>query len=48
MINNLQGELILMDNMVIKPNYAHLAEEYGMDWRTVKYHLGYKVSLLQE
>ena len=43
MINNLQGELILMDNMVIKPNYAHLAEEYGMDWRTVKkYHLGYK------
>ena len=41
--NNLQGELSLMDNLGIKPNYAQLAKEYGMDWRTVKkYHLGYK------
>ena len=43
MINNLQGELILMNSMGIKPNYAKLAEKYGMDWRTVKkYHLGYR------
>ena len=34
MINNLQGELILMNSMGIKPNYAKLAEKYGMDWRT--------------
>lgn len=43
MINNLQGELILMDSMGIKPNYAQLAKKYDMDWRTVKkYHQGYK------
>lgn len=43
MINNLQGELMLMDSMGIKPNYAQLAKKYGMDWRTVKkYHQGYK------
>lgn len=43
MINNLQGELILMDSMGIKPNYAQLAKKYEMDWRTVKkYHLGYR------
>lgn len=40
---NLQGELILMDNLDIKPNYAALGRKYGMDWRTVKkYHEGYK------
>lgn len=43
MVNNLQGELLLMDSMGIKPNYAQLAKKYGMDWRTVKkYHEGYK------
>lgn len=41
--NNLQGELLLMNSLGIKPNYAQLAKEYGMDWRTVKkYHQGYK------
>ncbi len=40
---NLQGELTLMDNLDIKPNYAALGRKYGMDWRTVKkYHEGYK------
>lgn len=43
MVNNLRGELLLMDSMGIKPNYAQLAKKYGMDWRTVKkYHEGYK------
>lgn len=41
--NNLRGELLLMSSLGIKPNYAQLAKEYDMDWRTVKkYHLGYK------
>ena len=41
--NNLQGELLLMNSLGIKPNYAQLAKEYDMDWRTVKkYHQGYK------
>lgn len=39
---NLQGELTLMDNLDIKPNYAALCRKYGMEWRTVKkYHEGY-------
>ncbi len=43
MDKNLKGELALMDNLNIKPNYAALAREYGMDWRTVKkYHHGYE------
>ncbi len=43
MTNNLKGELTLMDNLGIKPNYAALSSKYGMDWRTVKkYHEGYK------
>ena len=42
----LQGELTLMDNLDIKPNYAALDRKYGMDWRTVKkYHEGYKGKL---
>ena len=42
-MNNLKGELSLMDNLEIKPNYAALGRKYGMDWRTVKkYHNGYK------
>lgn len=40
---NLQGELTIMDSLNIKPNYAALGREYGMDWRTVKkYHEGYR------
>lgn len=43
MQNNLQGELTIMDNLEIKPNYAALGRKYNMDWRTVKkYHEGYK------
>lgn len=43
MISNLQGELSVMDNLDIKPNYAELGRKYNMDWRTVKkYHEGYK------
>lgn len=43
MKNNLQGELEIMKNLGIKPNYAALAREYDMDWRTVKkYNQGYK------
>lgn len=43
MLRNLQGELAIMDNLGIKPNYAALGRKYGMDWRTVKkYHEGYK------
>lgn len=43
MHNNLQGELTIMDNLEIKPNYAALGRKYNMDWRTVKkYYEGYK------
>lgn len=43
MDKNLKGELAVMDNMGIKPNYAALGRKYGMDWRTVKkYHNGYE------
>ena len=42
-MNNLKGELAVMDNLGIKPNYAALGRRYGMDWRTVKkYHEGYE------
>ena len=42
-MNNLKGELSVMDNLGIKPNYAALGRKYGMDWRTVKkYHNGYE------
>ena len=42
MNNNLKGEILLMETLGIKPNYAALAKQYGMDWRTVKkYHEGY-------
>lgn len=41
---NLKGELAIMDNMDIKPNYAALGRKYGMDYRTVKkYHNVYEV-----
>ena len=43
MNNNLKGELAVMDSLGIKPNYAALGRQYGMDWRTVKkYHNGYE------
>lgn len=43
MDKNLKGELAVMDSLKIKPNYAALGREYGMDWRTVKkYHEGYE------
>lgn len=43
MVNNLKGELAVMDSFDIKPNYAALGRKYGMDWRTVKkYHQGYE------
>lgn len=43
MYKNLKGELDIMDNLNIKPNYAELGRKYGMDWRTVKkYHNGYE------
>ena len=42
MINNLRGELSIMDSLDIKPNYSALARKYDMDWRTIKkYHEGY-------
>lgn len=43
MSKNFQGELLLMKSMGIKPNFAALSREYGMDWRTVKkYYDGYE------
>ena len=39
MNKNLKGELAVMDGLNIKPNYAALAREYGMDWRTIKKYL---------
>jgi len=40
---NLQGDLAIMSNLGIKPNYAAIGRKYSMDWRTVKkYYLGYK------
>ena len=43
MNKNLIGELAVMDGLKIKPNYAALAREHGMDWRTIKkYHEGYE------
>ncbi len=43
MNKNIQGELLLMKSLGIKPNFAALAREYGMNWRTVKkYYEGYE------
>lgn len=43
MINNVKGELSVMDSLDIKPNYAALGRKYDLDWRTVKkYHNGYE------
>lgn len=30
MVNNIKGELMIMDNLDIKPNYAALGRKYGM------------------
>ncbi|MGL5253916.1 MAG: IS21 family transposase, partial [Brevinema sp.] len=41
--SNLRGELAIMNNFGIKPNYAALGREYGIDPRTVKkYNQGYE------
>ena len=43
MDKNIKGELNLMKNLGIKPNFAALGREYGMDPRTVKkYYEGYE------
>lgn len=43
MMSNLKGELAIMDNLGIKPNYAALGRKYEMDPRTVKkYYNGYE------
>ena len=39
-MNNLIGELYIMDQMGIKPNYSELSRQYGVDRHTVKkYHI---------
>lgn len=41
-IEKLTGELMVIKGMKIKPNFAALAREYNLDWRTVKkYYEGY-------
>lgn len=41
-IEKLRGELMLIKGLKIEPNFAALAREYNMDWRTVKkYYEGY-------
>lgn len=43
MISQLKGELVIMDSINTKPNYAALGRKYNLDWRTVKkYHQGYE------
>lgn len=43
MNKNFKGELSLMKNLGINPNFAALGREYSMDPRTVKkYYEGYK------
>lgn len=40
---NWKGEIEIMRNLNIKPNYAALAKKYNMDWRTIKkYYEGYE------
>ena len=41
-IEKLRGVLMLIKGLKIGPNFAALAREYNMDWRTVKkYYEGY-------
>ena len=38
-MENIMGELFIMNQMGIKPNYSALGREYGLDRHTVKkYH----------
>lgn len=42
-IDQLKGELMIFKGMKIKPNFAALGREYGIDWRTAKkYYNGYE------
>ncbi len=44
MDDNLLGELRIMDDFHIKPNYSDLARKYKMDRHTVKkYHINGKI-----
>ena len=41
--DKLRKELVILDVLDIKPNYAQLARKHNCDWRTVKkYHNGYE------
>lgn len=40
---NMLGDLAIMSNLGIKPNFAAIGRKYSMDWRTVKkYYQGYR------
>ena len=42
-MEEVKGELTIMDTLGIKPNYCELSRKYGIDRRTIKrYHLGYE------
>lgn len=42
-MEEVKGELTIMDTLGIKPNYSELSRKYGIDRRTIKrYHLGYE------
>lgn len=42
-LDKLKKELVILDGLDIKPNYAQLARKHNCDWRTVKkYHNGYE------
>ena len=42
-MEQIKGELTIMDTLGIKPNYSELSRKYGIDRRTIKkYHLGYE------
>ena len=42
-MEEVKGELKIMETLGIKPNYSELSRKYGIDRRTIKkYHLGYE------
>lgn len=42
-MEEIKGELTIMDTLGIKPNYSELSRKYGIDRRTIqRYHLGYE------
>lgn len=42
-MEEVKGELRIMETLGIKPNYSELSRKYGIDRRTIKkYHLGYE------